>query len=152
MKKLNLIVTTLMVVALSSAGFSQGSSAAQDDQQRQAKSGETRHQEMMTPEAMLDHLSTELSLTEEQRTKIKPIADDVYKQMDKVRQDSSIPEQERREKMRQIHQNALSQVKPILTTDQQKKLDEMMSSHAHHGNTPHSHNGEDQGSNSHQHQ
>ena len=151
MKKLSVIVTILMVVGLSGPGFSQGSSAAQSDQQRQAKSAETRHQEM-TPEAMVDHLSTQLNLTEDQRLKIKPIAEDVFKQMDKVRQDSSIPEQERREKMKQIHENALSQVKPILTADQQKKLDEMMSSHSHHGNSAHSHGGEDQGSDSHQHQ
>ena len=152
MKKLSVMVTTLMVAVLSGAGFSQGSSAAQSDQQRQGKSGETRHQEMMTPEAMVDHLSTQLNLTEEQRMKIKPIAEDVFKQMDKVRQDSSLPEPERREKMKQIHENALSQVKPILNADQQKKLDEMMSSHSHHGNAAHSHGSEDQGSNSRPHQ
>jgi len=33
-----------------------------------------------------------------------------------------------------------------------KKLDEMMSSHSHHGNAAHSHGSEDQGSNSRPHQ
>jgi periplasmic protein CpxP/Spy len=139
MKKLNVFVPTLVVLVLSSAVFSQASSAAQGDQQPQAKSSQAKHQEMMTPEAMVDHLSTELNLTEDQRTKIKPIAEDVYKRMNEVRQDSSIPEQERREKMKQIHENGLSQAKPILTADQQKKLDEMMSSHSHKGSTPHQH-------------
>jgi protein CpxP len=139
MKKLNVLVATLVVVVLSSAVFSQASSAAQGNQQPQAKSTQTKHQEMMTPEAMLDHLTTELNLTEDQRAKIKPIAEDVYRRMNEVRQDSSIPEQERRAKMKQIHENGLSQAKSILTADQQKKLDEMMSSHSHHGSTPHQH-------------
>ena len=152
MKKLNVVVTTLVVLVLTCAGFSQGSSAAPVDQQRQTKSGQAKHQEMMTPEAMVDHLSTQLNLTEDQRAKIKPIAEDVYKRMDQVRQDSSISEQERREKMKQIHENALSQAKTILNPDQQNKLDEMMSSHAHDGDTTHSQGGQDQGANPHQHQ
>lgn len=147
MKKLSVLVATLTVALLSGNGFSQSSSARQTDPQHQAKSGETRHQEMMTPEAMVDHLSTQLNLTDDQRTKIKPIAEDVYKQMDKVRQDSSMSEPERREKMKQIHENALSQVKPILNADQEKKLEEMMSSHPHHGNSPH-HGGQDKASDS----
>lgn len=52
--------------------------------------------------------------------------------------------------MRQIHENALGQVKTILNPEQQKKLDEMMSSHAHHGEVVHSHGGQAQGSNPHQ--
>jgi Spy/CpxP family protein refolding chaperone len=138
MKKLNAFVP-LVVLVLSSAVFSQASSAAQGDHQSQAKSSQTKHQEMMTPEAMLDHLTTELNLTEEQRAKLKPIAEDVYKRMNEVRQDSSIPEPERREKMKQIHENGLSQAKPILTVDQQKKLDEMMSNHSHQGSTARQH-------------
>src|SRR5438270_4786171 len=152
MKKLNVVFTMLVVSVLSAAGFSQGSAKAQVDPQHQTKSGQTSHQEMMTPEAMMDHLSTQLNLTEDQRAQIKPIAEDVYKQMDHVRQDNSISEQERRDKMKQIHENALSQVKPILNADQQKKLDEMMSSHAHHGETAHTHGGQDHGSNPAQHQ
>lgn len=150
MKKLNVVFTMMIALVLSSVAFSQGSSAAQVDQQRQTKSSKSVHQELMTPEAMVEHLSTELNLTEEQRTKIKPMAEDVYKQMDQVRQDSSLSEQERREKLRQIHENALGQVKTILNPEQQKKLDEMMSSHAHHGEMVHSHGGQAQGSSPHQ--
>lgn len=152
MKKLNLVFTMLLALVLTGAGFSQGSSAAQVDQQRQAKSGQTGHQEMMTPDAMMEHLSTQLNLTEEQKAKIKPMAEDVYKRMNEVRQDSSLSGEERREKIRQIHENAIGQVKTILNPDQQKKLDEMMSSHSHQGEMVHSHGRQDQGANPQQHQ
>ena len=106
----------------------------------------------MTPEAMVDHLATELNLTDDQIAKIRPMAEDVYKQMEEVHQDSSISEQERREKTKEIHENALGQVRTILTPEQQKKLDEMMSSHTHHGNAARSHAGQDEGSTHQQHQ
>ena len=151
MKKLNLVVTTLLFLVLSSAGFAQVSSTAKVNHQPQT-SGQNGHQEMMTPEAMVDHLSTQLNLTEDQRAKIKPIAEDVYKRMNEVHQDSSLSEQERRTEMKQIHENALAQVKTLLNPDQQKKLEEMMSSHAHQGDTAHSHAGQDQSTNARQHQ
>lgn len=91
MKKLNVVFTMMIALLLSSAAFSQGSSAAQVDQQRQTKSSKSVHQELMTPEAMVEHLSTELNLTEGQRTKIKPMAEDVYKQMDQVRKTAHSP-------------------------------------------------------------
>jgi periplasmic protein CpxP/Spy len=150
MRKLNLLATMLLVLLLTGAGFSQSSSSAQADQQHQTKSGQTSHQEMMTPDAMVEHLSTQLNLTEDQKAKIKPMAEDVYKKMNDVHQDSSLSEQERREKIRQIHENALGQVKTILTPDQQKKMDEMMASHAHDGGMVHSHGGQDKGANHHQ--
>jgi len=152
MKKLNLVFTMAVALVLSSAGFAQASSSARVDQQRQAKSTQPSHQELMTPEAMVDHLATELNLTDDQIAKIKPMAEDVYKQMEQVHQDSSLSEQERREKTKGIHENALGQMRTILTPDQLKKLDEMMSSHAHHGDGAHSHHGQDQGSSPQQHQ
>jgi hypothetical protein len=132
-----------MILALSCAVFAQTSAVAKNDQPGQAKSGQAQHPETMSPEAMMDHLSTQLNLTEEQRVKIKPIVEDVFEQMDQVRQDSSIAEQERHEKMKQIHENAISEVKPLLTADQQKKLDEMMSSHSQHAQQSHSEGGQD---------
>lgn len=152
MKKLNVVLATLVVFVLTGAGFSQGSSAAQVNQQHQTQSGQTKHQEMMTPEAMVEHLSTQLNLTEDQKAKIRPMADDVFKQMNEVHQDSSLSEQERREKIRQIHENALGQVKTILNPEQQKKLDEMMSSHAHQGGMAHSHSHQGESANPHQNQ
>ena len=149
MRKPNLITTMLVLLVLTGAGFPQGSSSAQVNQQHQSKSGQTTHQEMMTPEAMVEHLSTQLNLTEDQKAKVKPMAEDVSKKMNDVRQDNSLSEQERREKIRQIHENALGQVKTILTADQQKKLDEMMAGHAHQGEMVHSHGGQDKGANPH---
>jgi len=75
MKKLNAVLAMLAALAFTAAGLSQVSSPAHANQQHQTKSGQTRHQETMTPEAMVEHLSTQLNLTEDQKAKIKPMAE-----------------------------------------------------------------------------
>ena len=85
---------------------------------------------------MLEHLSQELNLTDDQKSKVKPILEEQSKQMQDLRQSTSTSEPDRRAKMKQIHENTLSQLRPILTSDQQKKLDEMMSHQGERGRGP----------------
>ncbi|MBZ5567197.1 MAG: Spy/CpxP family protein refolding chaperone [Acidobacteriia bacterium] len=76
-------------------------------------------------QAHLDHLSRMLSLTDEQKAKVKPILDDVGAQALKIRQDTSLSPQDRMAKMRDLHEKAMTQVRGILTPEQQTKLDQM---------------------------
>ena len=81
--------------------------------------------EGMSPDTQLQHMSEALNLTDDQKTKIKPILEDQSKQMQQLRGDTSLSQQDRRAKMQQIHESTMSQIKPILTSDQQKKLESM---------------------------
>jgi protein CpxP len=88
-------------------------------------------------------MSTELNLTDDQKTKIKPILEDQSKQMQQLRQDTSSSSEDRRAKMKQIHESTMSQVRPILNADQQKKLEEMMSRRPERGEKHHGEAGQD---------
>jgi protein CpxP len=145
MKKLPVFAMALMLI-FSGAAFAV-SQDAQDSQQPRQHSGHGHGQGagqghgqgmMSSPEAMLDHLSKELDLTADQQTKIKPIVDDTFKQMQQLRGDASMSDQDRHAKMKQVHENALNQVRPILNADQQKKLDDLMSRHTQHSKTSNS--------------
>jgi Spy/CpxP family protein refolding chaperone len=81
--------------------------------------------EGMSPDAQLQHMSEALNLTDDQKTRIKPILEDSSKQVQQLRGDTSLSQQDRRAKMQQIHESTMSQIKPILTSDQQKKLESM---------------------------
>jgi len=142
MKKLNLILSITAMLIFSAMAFAGAPQDAQSSQQPSTQSGTGQGHEAgegqgramaMNPDAMLEHLSTELNLTDDQKTKIKPILEEQSKQMQDLRQNTSAPEQDRRAKMKQIHENTMSQVRAILTSDQQKKLDEMMSQKGEHG-------------------
>jgi Spy/CpxP family protein refolding chaperone len=52
--------------------------------------------------------------------------------MQKLHQDSSLSQQDRMSKMREIHQNTTSQIRETLTPDQQQKLDAMKANREEH--------------------
>lgn len=143
--KLYLFLATALMLIFSSVAFAHSPRSAQDSQQPREHSGsghgqgsgEGHGQGMMTPEAMLDHLSKELNLTDDQQAKIKPIVEDNFKQMQELRKDTSTSDQERHAKMKQLHENAMSQVRPILNAEQQKKLEELMSRRSEHAEKGH---------------
>ena len=138
MKKLQMLLTAA-VLCFSMVVLGQ---SAQDAQQNTPDAqGEHRGQGRgrgmgMSPEAQLDHMSQMLNLTDDQKAKIKPILEDSSKQMQQLRQDTSLSREDRRAKMQQIHESTMSQVRPILNPDQQKKLDEMKDRRGERGHGP----------------
>ena len=76
-------------------------------------------------QAHLDHLAKMLNLTDDQKAKVKPILEDVGTQAQSIRQDTSLSPPDRMAKMRDLHEKAMTQVRGILTPEQQTKLDQM---------------------------
>lgn len=66
-----------------------------------------------------------LSLTADQKTKVEPIVKDTEDQLTKLRGDQSLDQQARGQKQTQILDDMRAKVRPLLTPDQQTKLDEM---------------------------
>ena len=87
--------------------------------------GGHRHGHMMSPEERTEHLTKALNLSDDQKGKVLSILQDEQKQMEGVRSDSSLSQEDRWSKMREIHQNATTQIKGTLNPDQAKKFDEM---------------------------
>lgn len=79
----------------------------------------------MDPQAHVDHLSKMLNLTDDQKVKIKPIIESTDAQAHSIRQDTSLTPQDRRAKMRDLHEKTMTQIRGILTPEQQAKLDDM---------------------------
>ena len=72
--------------------------------------------------AKLQELSSELNLTDDQKTQLKPILQDEYKQLKAVKADSSLSPDQKKTKAGDIHQSFKSQIGSVLTPEQQKKL------------------------------
>jgi periplasmic protein CpxP/Spy len=85
----------------------------------------------MTADQRLQHMTQQLNLSDAQQQQIKPILENEEKQMQTMRQDSSLSRDDRMSKMQQIRQDTSSQIKPILTADQQQKYAQMMSRQGH---------------------
>jgi len=93
----------------------------------QTASGQSGQGQPPTVDQRLQRLTQTLELTGEQQEKIKPILESENTQMQSLRDDTSLSQQDRFTKMKQIRENTVSQINPILTPDQQKKYAEMMS-------------------------
>jgi Spy/CpxP family protein refolding chaperone len=123
MKKFQLMFTAL-VLALSLAAFGQSSPDTQSGQGQHHGRGQGRGPGM-NADAQLEHMSSALNLTDDQKAKIKPILEEQSNKMHQLMQDTSVSQQDKRSKFQQIHQDTMSQIKPILTSDQQQKLESM---------------------------
>lgn len=83
------------------------------------------HRDASTPEAHLQMLTEKLNLTPDQQAKLKPLLEDQAQQMKAVRDDSSLSEEQRKAKMKAIHESFHDQMSTVLTPEQQTKLKEM---------------------------
>lgn len=69
----------------------------------------------------IQNILSKLDLTDDQKAKVKPIAEDNSKQMREVFQDSSLSREDRRDKIKTINDATNAKLKDILTADQYTK-------------------------------
>jgi periplasmic protein CpxP/Spy len=77
------------------------------------------------PAQRTQELTKQLKLTSDQQTKVQEIFQSERSQMESLRQDNSLSQQDRRAKMMDIHKTSDTQVRALLDATQQKKWDEM---------------------------
>ncbi|PYJ17072.1 MAG: hypothetical protein DME96_07365 [Verrucomicrobia bacterium] len=71
---------------------------------------------------MLERLPQELNLTSEQQTKVQPIIDQAKPQIATIRREAM-------QKIKAVMDSTMSQIRPVLTPDQQRKLDDIQKPH-----------------------
>ena|SRR5437016_6167057 len=70
----------------------------------------------------LQHLTDKLNLTSDQQTRVQPILDAAKPQIRTIHQEAM-------QKAKTVMDSTLSQIRPLLTPDQQKKLDAIQKAH-----------------------
>ena len=129
----NTFLATILLAALFSVGFAASNAFGQDSQEAPPAQGDQQpgmgrnmgRRPMMSVDDQLKHLTKKLKLSDEQQTKLKPILEDQHKQMDQLREDSSLSRQDKFSKMQDIRQSSDTQIKSVLNEDQQKNFDKM---------------------------
>ena len=76
-------------------------------------------------EQQMDRLTTALTLTDEQKPKVKAVLEETNKKMQEIRSDSTLDQAQRREKGQPIMDEQNTKMKAILTEEQYKKFQEM---------------------------
>ena len=77
-----------------------------------------------------------LNLTDQQKAQLKAQREQTEQQAQAIRNNSSLTEEQKREQMRTLHQNAMQQFRSALTPEQQQQLEQQMSERRKHGHGP----------------
>src|SRR3954469_650885 len=94
----------------------------------------------MDPSQRVKMLSEKLNLTNDQQSKVKDIFTSQQKQMQSLMQDQSMSREDKRSKFERMRSDTDSQIRAVLTGDQQQKFDAMLKEreqrhqHGDHGN------------------
>lgn len=121
MKK-NAVKFLTALVALAILGLP---ALAQTEAQPAAPRAGRHHGQMPSVDERVQHLTKKLNLNDDQQAKVKSILEDQQKQMASLRQDTSLSQQDRRSKFKDIHQDTMQKVRGVLNPDQQKQFDQM---------------------------
>ncbi|HEX2662221.1 MAG TPA: hypothetical protein VHM93_05270 [Candidatus Acidoferrum sp.] len=113
-------ILAILVLSAAGATFAQTSPQAST-----ADKHAQMHQKGESAEQHLQMLSDKLNLTDDQKAKLKPILQDQMQQMKAVREDSSLSEDQKRTKMKSIHESLHDQINAVLTPEQQAKFKQM---------------------------
>ena len=107
MKITLLTLSAISALSLGSPLFAQAPDAGGQDSHR---GGRGQHN-------ALERMTENLDLTAEQKAKVQPIVDQAAPQLETIHRDAM-------EKSKAVVKNAMAQIRPMLTPEQQKKLDE----------------------------
>ena len=106
----------LFAIAAAGAITLGGFAVAQPEDGSSGKGGWHRHGNP------LEHMSETLKLTPDQQAKVQPILDQSKPQIVAIHQEA-------REKTKAVMDKTMSQIRPLLTPEQQQKLDDMQKAH-----------------------
>jgi Spy/CpxP family protein refolding chaperone len=117
MNKVSLIAAMALggLVAFSTLATAQDSTPTPD----------TKKKGRFTVEQQMERMTTQLSLTDEQKPKVEAVLKESAKKRQEIFSDSSIDRSQMREKMQPIMEEQNKKMKAILTDDQYKKYQEM---------------------------
>ena len=92
-----------------------------------APSAQAEHKHMAGHDKLQAALDS-LNLNDEQKTKVKDILADAKTKREAVMTDASLNEEQKRTKMKELHEGMMSKLNEVLTPDQQAELKSKMGS------------------------
>jgi protein CpxP len=124
-----LVACLLAALACSLTAYSIAQNTGNDQQSAPANqpSGHGYGHRHFDPEQRAAMLTKQLKLTADQQPKVLDALKSEQSQMEKLRSDSSLSQEDRRSRMMDIHKASNDQIRGLLSADQQKKWDEMQS-------------------------
>lgn len=119
MKRKIISITAAAAMSLATLVYLQAKEPGEHGPNHEHGPGPGPHHMMENP---LEHLSKDLNLTDDQKTKVQPIIDQTRPQIAAIHKEAM-------EKMHALLESTTAQIRPLLTPEQQKKFDAMKKAH-----------------------
>jgi Spy/CpxP family protein refolding chaperone len=119
MKRKIITITAAAAMSLATLVYLQAKEPGEHGPKHEHGPGPGPHHMMENP---LEHLSKDLNLTDEQKTKVQPIIDQAKPQIAAIHKEAM-------DKMHALLDSATAQIRPLLTPQQQQKFDAMKKAH-----------------------
>jgi periplasmic protein CpxP/Spy len=123
-----LIAASLITVAASFAA-AQDNNSPSNDQAAPSQDNGMHHHGPPDPARRTRELTKQLNLTSDQQPKVLAALESQRSQMESLRQDASLSQEDRRAKMMDIHKSTNEQIRSLLDSTQQKKWDDLQARH-----------------------
>lgn len=119
-----LLLVAAFAVALPVAGFSQ--QPQPDDQSQTQSQPEQGHQRRRAGHRRgMQMLARKLNLTDDQKQQFQKIRQDTMQQAKTIRGDSSLSDEQKHDKLQQLHKQAHQNMFAVLTPDQKEQLKQL---------------------------
>jgi len=127
MLKRSAITLVLALFAIGTCAFAQENQNQPSGQDNQGQPHERKGGGWgpRDPAQMVQRLTQDLNLTSDQQAKILTTLQDQQKQMQTLRDDTTLSQDDKHAKMMDLRKTTMTQIRSVLTEDQQKKFDEM---------------------------
>jgi periplasmic protein CpxP/Spy len=101
-----------------------------------AQNQQGRHHRAPDPDRMAKHLGKKLGLSNEQVAQLKPILEDRQQQMQTLRGDTSLNEQDRHARATGIMQDSKTRIEALLNDTQKQQFEQMLHDRRARHNSP----------------
>jgi protein CpxP len=118
-----------LVYTVTPSAIAQGNSNNDSQSSPAGAPPDRGHGRQFDPIRRTEMLTKQLKLTSDQQPKVLDIVKSEQSQMESLRSDSSLSQDDRRSKMMNIRKTSDDQIRALLDADQQKKFDAMQSQH-----------------------
>ena len=131
MLKRGLLALLLSALVYTVMPFAVGQDSGSNDPQSNTAGAPPEHGRggHFDPAKRTEMLTKQLKLTSDQQPKVLDVLKSAQSQMQSLRSDSSLSQEDRRSKMMEIHKTSDEQIRALLDSKQQKKWDTMQSEH-----------------------
>jgi len=121
----SLALSSIFGLGIAMAAPQATSPAPSQDQSTAPQNGHWAGRHEADPNKEVQRMAKKLNLTADQKNQILPILANRQQQMESIRNDSSLSQQDRREKFRAVREDSDTKIRAVLNDDQKKTYDQM---------------------------